>query len=135
MPIRLLLVDGRGPIPSRDFSELATLLNDRGIAVEVLAGSARPAPWAIFRTMEAQGVFPPAAVLVAAASAEDVVEAKNAGAWAVGVTDALREPGSNVPTEEERNAMRAVFLDAGADAVIDAIGELTDAIEALNGLM
>ncbi len=135
MPIRLLLLDGRGPIPGPEFSALADRLRARGVAVEEFSNSSRPEPWAIFERMRTANVFPPGAVMVAAASADEVIEAKNAGAWAVGVTDALVAPGAPAPTEEERNRHRSVFLDAGADAAVDAIAELADAIDAIDGLM
>ena len=85
--------------------------------------------------MEGAGIYPPSAVLVAAGSVDEVVEAKNAGAWAVGVTDAFTDSGTEEPTEADRERYRSLFLDAGADAVVDAIDELADAIAALNGLM
>jgi phosphonoacetaldehyde hydrolase len=135
MPIRLLLVDGRGPIPGPEFDALADRLRTRGVRVETLVASDRPEPWAIFDRMRGANVYPPGAVMVAAANEGEVVEAKNAGAWAVGVTDACIGAGVESPTEEDRNRFRSLFLDAGADAAVDSIAELADAIEAIDGLM
>lgn len=135
MPIRLLLVNGRGPISGPEFSALADRMRVRGVDVATFESSVGTEPWTIFERMRAANVFPPGAVLVAAANADEVTAAKNAGAWAVGVTDALVAPGSPPPSEDDRNRYRSVFLDAGADAAVDAVSELADAIEAIDGLM
>lgn len=133
MPIQLVVVDGRGPIPGAEFDALSDRLRERGVKVESMSDSERPAPWAIFGVMRAAGVYPPNAVMVAAASELEVAEAKNAGAWAVGVTDGIR-PGES-RDEAERERLRALFLGAGADAVVDSVAELADAVDAINGLM
>jgi hypothetical protein len=135
MPIRLLLVDGRGPIPGPDFAALTDRLRARGVAVESYSNPATTEPWAIFDRMRAANVYPPGAAMVAAASADEVMAAKNAGAWAVGVTDALVPPGAHATTEDDRIRFRSLFLDAGADAAVDSIAELADAIDAIDGLM
>ncbi len=135
MPIRLLLVNGRGPISGPEFSALADQLLAQGVTVALYESSVGIEPWAIFERMRAANVFPPGAVMIAAANADEVILAKNAGVWAVGVTDALVAPGSPPPSEDDRNRYRSVFLDAGADAAVDAVSELADAIEAIDGLM
>lgn len=45
----------------------------------------RPAPWMIFRSMEALGVFPSSAVLNIGDTLPDVDSGRNAGTWNVGV--------------------------------------------------
>src|SRR5205823_3265316 len=60
--------------------------------------SGRPAPWMIFRTMEALGVYPPALVVKVGDTVPDIAEGRNAGVWSVGVTRTGSEVGC---TEEE----------------------------------
>ena len=60
-------------------------------AEEVPAG--RPAPWMIFRIMEALGVFPPAAVVKVGDTVPDIGEGLAAGAWSVGVLRSSSEVG------------------------------------------
>ncbi|MBX3398219.1 MAG: hypothetical protein KF873_05725 [Gemmataceae bacterium] len=135
MPIRLLLVNGRGPISGPEFSALADQLLAQGVTVASYENPVGNEPWAIFERMRVANVFPPGAVMVAAANADEVTAAKNAGTWAVGVTDSLVASGSPPPSEDDRNRYRSMFLDAGADAAVDAVSELADAIKAIDGLM
>ena len=139
MPIRLVIFDRIGP-SADGFRHL----RDRGIQIATLSDAASPTPWAIFRLMESLDVFPPSAVLRVGTAANEIVEAKNAGAWAVGVTDASCETGlgeaefaamAGDERERIREKVRSLFLDAGADAVIDSLTELTDAIDAIEGLI
>ena len=53
-------------------------------AEDVAAG--RPAPWMIYRSMEALGAFPPESVVNIGDTVPDVESGVNAGAWSVGVT-------------------------------------------------
>src|SRR5262249_49245934 len=53
-------------------------------AEEVPAG--RPAPWMIFRNMEALDVYPPLTVLKVGDTVPDIQEGLNAGVWSTGVT-------------------------------------------------
>jgi phosphonoacetaldehyde hydrolase len=98
----------------------------------------RPAPWMIFRVMEALEVWPPCTVVKVGDTVPDVEEGRNAGAWSVGVV----RTGSVVGcTEEELAALpipeRASRLarasrqlrDAGAHEVIDSVAELPRLIE------
>jgi len=93
----------------------------------------RPAPWMIFRIMEALGVFPPRCVVKAGDTIPDVREALNAGAWAVGVAETgsglgLRAPEVDALPIDERmrrvSAVRRELLDAGAHYVIDSVRDL-----------
>lgn len=103
----------------------------------------RPAPWMLFRVMEALGVYPPRAVLKVGDTPADMAEAVNAGAWALGVVDSSNEMGlteaefaglSESEREARRAAVRDVLLNAGADATIDSLVELTDAIAAFEAM-
>jgi phosphonoacetaldehyde hydrolase len=98
---------------------------------EVSAG--RPAPWMIFRIMEALGLFPPAAVVKVGDTVPDIGEGLSAGAWSVGVLRSSSEVGC---TEEEWDALtsaeqirrlascREKLLAAGAHAVVETLAEL-----------
>ena len=100
-------------------------------AEEVPAG--RPAPWMIFRTMEALRVYPPSAVLKVGDTVPDVGEGLAAGAWSAGVVRSSSEVGC---TEEEWAALpqaeqhrraencRAKLRAAGAHAVLDTVADL-----------
>jgi phosphonoacetaldehyde hydrolase len=100
-------------------------------ADDVPAG--RPAPWMIFRCMEALGVYPPAAVLKVGDTVIDIEDGRNAGCWSVGVVDSSNEMGltraelAALPAREldaRREAVRARYRAAGAHAVITSIAEL-----------
>jgi phosphonoacetaldehyde hydrolase len=98
---------------------------------DVAAG--RPAPWMVFRIMEALGVFPPAAVVKVGDTTADISEGLTAGAWSVGVLRSSSDVGC---TEQEWDALpgaeqarrladcRQKFLAAGAHAVIETLAEL-----------
>src|SRR5439155_26853980 len=93
----------------------------------------RPAPWMVFRIMEAAGVFPPAAVLKVGDTVPDVEEGRNAGAWSVGVTDTGSEVGCTAEEfaalpagerEERVGAARRKLTAAGAHAVIPSAADV-----------
>jgi phosphonoacetaldehyde hydrolase len=100
-------------------------------AEEVSAG--RPAPWMVFRVMEALGVYPPAAVVKVGDTVPDIGEGLAAGAWSVGV---LRSSSAVGCTEQEWDALpppeqvrrlagcRENLLAAGAHAVVETLAEL-----------
>ena len=109
---------------------------------EVPAG--RPAPWMIFRIMEALGVFPPAAVVKVGDTVPDIGEGLAAGAWSVGVVRSSSEVGctaqewATLPPQEQfrRSAnCRAKLLAAGAHAVVDTLTELSAVLDELNARM
>ena len=100
-------------------------------ADDVPAG--RPAPWMLFRVMEAVAVFPPSAVLKVGDTVSDIGEAVNAGAWAVGVTDTGNEMGLSAEEfaalpagerEGRRRAAREKLTAAGAHAVVRSVAEV-----------
>jgi phosphonoacetaldehyde hydrolase len=93
----------------------------------------RPAPWMLFRVMEALRVYPGAAVVKVGDTVPDIGEGLNAGAWSVGVTGSGSEVGctaeelASLSDDERRTrlaAARRMLLDAGAHAVIDSLQEL-----------
>lgn len=109
-------------------------------ASEVAAG--RPAPWMIFRAMEGTGVWPPAAVVAVGDTLADIEAARNAGAWAVGVTATgnmlgLSRADHDALAGEDRAdrlaLARAAMLAAGADAVVESIAELPALVATLGG--
>ena len=109
-------------------------------ADDVPAG--RPAPWMIFRAMEALNVYPPSAVVKVGDTVVDIEDGINAGAWSVGVVDSSNEMGLSesafaaLPAEEKvarRLAVRQRLHAAGADAAIDTVADLPLLIDKLFG--
>jgi phosphonoacetaldehyde hydrolase len=104
-------------------------------AEEVPAG--RPAPWMMFRLMEALDVYPPASVVKVGDTVPDVAEGLAAGAWSVAVLRTGSEVGCTEeewaalsPDEQRRRleAARRKLLAAGAHAAIDTLAELPELI-------
>lgn len=104
-------------------------------ATDVPAG--RPAPWMLFRAMEALDVYPPAAVVAIGDTIPDIEAALNAGARAVGVAMSgnmigLSESELAALPPEERAARRDQAYEAlrraGAHRVVDGIADAVDAI-------
>jgi phosphonoacetaldehyde hydrolase len=100
-------------------------------AEEVPAG--RPAPWMIFRIMEALGVYPAAAVVKVGDTVPDIGEGLSAGAWSVGVLRSSSDVGCSeqewaaLPATEQRqrlDACREKLLAGGAHAVIETLADL-----------
>ena len=94
-------------------------------ADDVPAG--RPAPWMIFRCMEALNVYPPAAVVKVGDTVIDIEDGRNAGCWSVGVVDSSNEMGLTVAElsalpahelEERREAVRRRYQTAGANGML-----------------
>jgi phosphonoacetaldehyde hydrolase len=101
----------------------------------------RPAPWMIFRNMEATGVMPPAAVVKIGDTVPDIEEGRNAGCWTIGVTETGSEIGLDLeewralsPAERERrsNAAAAKLLSAAAHRIARSVAEVPALIETLN---
>ena len=86
-------------------------------------------------------VYPPKLVVKAGDTVMDILEGKNAGAWSVGIIKGSNVVGLN---EAEYNALdeqakkelhekaRKIYLDAGADYVIEDITELPEVIAKIN---
>ncbi|MEO2088963.1 MAG: phosphonoacetaldehyde hydrolase [Gemmataceae bacterium] len=101
----------------------------------------RPAPWMIFRAMEATGVYPPEAVVKVGDTVIDIEDGRNAGVWSVGVVDSSNEMGLSeaefaalTPGERDRlrAAVRSRFTAASADAVIHTLADLAAQIDKLS---
>jgi phosphonoacetaldehyde hydrolase len=108
-------------------------------ANQVAAG--RPAPWMIYRAMEALGVYPPQAVVAVGDTVPDVEAGLNAGVWTVAVAQTGNEVGlseaefSRLSLDEQesmRRKARATLAAAGAHDVIDGVWELPSIVEKIN---
>lgn len=100
----------------------------------------RPAPWMIYRNMEALNIFPPKAVVKVGDTIPDIHAGLNAGVHTVGVTQTSSEVGLTV---DEFNALSAeeqtaclqkaenVLRGAGAEHIIQSIADLPALIESL----
>ena len=108
-------------------------------ADDVPAG--RPAPWMIFRAMEALNVYPPGAVVKVGDTIVDMEDGRNAGCWRVGVLDSSSEMGlsadefsalSETERDSRREAISRRFGEAGAHATIDTLAELPPLIDEFN---
>ena len=98
----------------------------------------RPAPWMIFRIMERLNVYPPSSVIKVGDTVPDMEEARNAGVWALGVTDTGSEIGMTEPewtalseTEKDkrRSGVAEVLRAAGAQEVINSVRQLPELVE------
>ncbi|HEY4312032.1 MAG TPA: phosphonoacetaldehyde hydrolase [Pirellulales bacterium] len=107
---------------------------------DVAAG--RPAPWMIYRNMEALGVYPPSAVLKIGDTVPDIEEGLAAGCWSVGVTHTGSDVGLTAkqlaalaPAERETRIDRAQtrLVQAGAHLVIPSIKEVPTLIATIEG--
>ena len=108
-------------------------------ADDVPAG--RPAPWMIFRCMEALNVYPPAAVIKVGDTIIDMEDGRNAGCWSVGVFDSSNEMGLTreelraLPLEDWRVRYRQVgqrFFAAGAHVVSTSIRDVVECVDDFN---
>lgn len=93
----------------------------------------RPAPWMVYRAMEAAGVYPPCCVVKVGDTVPDIEEGRAAGAWSVGVISTGSDVGLS---EDEWNALAKPeqqrqldtvgrkLRDAGAHFTIPSIADL-----------
>jgi len=104
----------------------------------------RPAPWMIYRNMEALGVYPPAAVVKIGDTVPDIEEGLAAGVWSVGVTRTGSDVGMTVeefaalaPAGQHERVVRArqKLVSAGAHLVIDSVAEVPDLVTRINGFL
>jgi phosphonoacetaldehyde hydrolase len=100
-------------------------------AEDVPAG--RPAPWMIFRIMEALNIYPATRVAKVGDTVPDIEEGLNAGALTIAVTQSSSEVGCSLRewetlpahVREAKSARaRSIFMTAGAHHVIDSLAEL-----------
>ena len=108
-------------------------------ANQVPAG--RPAPWMIYRAMEALAVYPPQATVAVGDTVPDVEAGLNAGVWTVGVAQTGNEVGlseaefaalSVADQEAKRHKARATLAAAGAHFVVDGVWDLPAVIAEIN---
>jgi phosphonoacetaldehyde hydrolase len=113
---------------------------DVSICAEDVTGG-RPAPWMIFRAMEALNVYPPSAVVKIGDTVPDIGEGLAAGAWSVGVARSSSDVGCTAAQwdalpQAERTSRTAVARDkliqAGAHAVLDTLAELPALLDELD---
>lgn len=104
----------------------------------------RPAPWMIFRCLEALSVFPPAAAVNIGDTLPDIDSGRNAGTWSVGVVRTGnmlglgREDIAALDSEElarMTESGRRKMLERGAHYVVDGIEQLPELIETINRRM
>jgi phosphonoacetaldehyde hydrolase len=108
-------------------------------ATDVPAG--RPAPWMAFRNAENLGIYPMHAIVKIGDTISDIEEGSNAGMWSVGVVMSSNEMGLTQPEidgldkadlEKRIIEVRNIFLNAGADFVIDTLAETGWLINKIN---
>jgi phosphonoacetaldehyde hydrolase len=113
---------------------------DFSICADEVPGG-RPAPWMIYRCMEAMKVYPPSAVLKVGDTAIDIEDGRNAGCWSVGVIDSSNEMGltaeafaalSETEKTMRRESVYRRFSTAGAHASVESLDELPSLISDLN---
>ena len=109
-------------------------------ASDVAAG--RPAPWMLFRAMEATNVWPPAAVVAVGDTIADVQAGRHAGAWSVGVTAtgnmlglSRQEHDALAPSERTARlaTAREAMLAAGAHVVVESVADVPRLLSTLAG--
>ncbi len=99
---------------------------DFAITPTETGGLGRPLPWMIFEVMRQLDIYPPAAVVKVGDTPSDMQEARNAGAWAIGVVNS-----GNEAAAFGREAARELLQEAGAHRVISTLAELESAMVSL----
>jgi len=80
----------------------------------------RPSPFMLFRAMELANVYPSENVLKVGDTIPDVLEARNAGAYALSVMTT----GSEWSGEECRSRLKEQFISGGAFDIVDSVKDL-----------
>ena len=102
----------------------------------------RPAPWMLYRTAERLGVYPMTSVVAVDDTPVGLEAARNAGAWAVGISrtgNGLGLSSEEVdrldrPELDERLAGVVAELErAGAHFVIESVADLVPVLDRING--
>jgi phosphonoacetaldehyde hydrolase len=108
-------------------------------ATQVPAG--RPAPWMIFRSMEALDIYPPAAVVKIGDTRLDVEAGLNAGVWTIAVARTGNELGLTeaeidaLPPDELNEMLQIAYTrlhGAGAHYVVDGIADVLPILAEIN---
>ena len=101
----------------------------------------RPAPFMIYRNMEATGMYPAASVLKIGDTVPDIEEGLNAGCWSAGVVLTGSEMGlteadlAKLPASERArrtDAIREKLLDVGAHDTIDFVSDTPALVDDIN---
>lgn len=109
-----------------------------------ITGYSRPTPFMLYECMRRTGVWPSSCVVKVGDTVADIQEGKNAGAWAIGILKGSNLVGLSLEEYEQASSdelrsryehARRIYLEAGADAVIDSILELPNAIKEINAKM
>lgn len=108
---------------------------DAWFSPDAVEGFGRPYPFMVFKNMQALGIQSVDQVMKVGDTVSDIKEGKNAGVYTVGVIEGSSEMGlseaeyealSEKEKEEQIARVKEKFLNAGADAVIRNMKELTD---------
>ena len=105
------------------------------------APAGRPAPWMLWRNLEALGVWPPAAAVKIGDTPADIAEGLNAGTWTIGLASCGNEVGLSLPEWQaltpgaQAGAIehaRNVLVAAGAHYVADSWADVPGIIAAID---
>lgn len=116
---------------------------DEWISPDATNKMGRPYPYMIFENMKRLGVLSVDNVIKVGDTIADIVEGKNAGVISVGIIEgsslmALSEEEFNGLSEEEkeyaRKKVKAIYLENGADYVIDNMSQLSELITTIETL-
>lgn len=108
---------------------------DAWFSPDAVEGYGRPYPYMIFKNMQALGIQSTAEVMKVGDTVSDIKEGKNAGVYTVGVIEGSSAMGlsreeyealGEAEKEAQIAAVKEKFLQAGADAVILNMKELSD---------
>lgn len=106
-----------------------------------ITGYSRPTPFMLYECMRQTGVWPSSCTVKVGDTVVDIQEGKNAGAWAIGILKGSSLVGLSLKEHEQASPdelcsryeyARKIYLEAGADIVIDSIMELPNAIKEIN---
>jgi phosphonoacetaldehyde hydrolase len=113
---------------------------DAAVCAEDVANG-RPAPWMIFRAMEATQTSPPSTVVKIGDTLPDIEAGVRAGAWSIGVTDTGNMAGCDKPSwealsEANQKAIRekatTEMNDVGAHYVLPSVADLPALIDEID---
>ena len=114
---------------------------DTIVTAEDVGGVGRPEPYMLQHNLRLLDIYPPRTVVKVGDTIADIQEGINAGVWSVGVVvgssvmGMTRDEYDALSAPEQEGACVAVeraFLDAGADATIRTMAELSALIETLS---
>lgn len=116
---------------------------DMWISPDATNKKGRPYPYMIFENMKRLGVLSVDNVIKVGDTIADIVEGKNAGVISVGILEGSslmalsEEEYSKLSTEEQKSAkekIRNIYLENGADYVIDNMSQLSELITTIETL-